>query len=92
MLYWSNIVHEIERMLMLGFRESQSFLHILSRNYQFMYTEGDLLKHKKMAVRGVFSPFSGPNCKIVNSVGQGNFKFVRGNSKNFRNFWLWQPC
>lgn len=27
-----------------------------------------------MAVRGEFSPFSGPNCKIVNSVGQGKVK------------------
>ena len=44
-------------------------------------------KHKKMAVRGEFSPFSGPNCKIVNSVGQGNFKFVRKKSGNFRNLW-----
>ena len=46
MLYWYN-VHEIERKLMLGFRESQSFLHILSRKYQFMYTEGDFLKALK---------------------------------------------
>ena len=49
-------------------------------------------KHKKMAVRGGLSPFSGLTCKIVNSVGQGNFTIVRGKSKNFRNLWLWQPC
>ena len=30
--------------LMLGFQENQTFLHVLSRNYQFMYTACDLLK------------------------------------------------
>ena len=30
--------------LMLGFQENQTFLHVLSRNCQFMYTACDLLK------------------------------------------------
>ena len=34
-------------------------------------------------------------CEIVNSVGQGNFTFVRKMSGkghgNVRNLWLWQP-
>ena len=34
-------------------------------------------------------------CEIVNSVGQGNFTFVRKMSgkghRNVRNLWLWQP-
>ena len=31
-------------------------------------------------------------CEIVNSVGQGNFTFVREKSGNFKHLWLWQPC
>ena len=30
-----------------------------------------------MAVRGAVGPLSGLICEIVNSVGQGNFTFVR---------------
>jgi len=30
-------------------------------------------------------------CEIVNSVGQGNFTFVREKSGNFKHLWLWQP-
>ena len=78
---------------MLGFsRKSILFAHIVQE--LCIHVHGRLLveNKKKMAVRGGFSPFSGPNCKIVNSFGQGNFKFVRGKSKNFRTLSLWQPC
>ena len=45
-----------------------------------------------MAVRGGWRPLSGLICEIVNSVGQGNFTFVREKSANFKHLWLWQPC
>ena len=51
-----------------------------------MYIAHDLLKAeiKKwlegMAVRGAVNPLSGLICEIVNSVGQGNFTFVRKKS------------
>ena len=45
-----------------------------------------------MAVNGALSPLSGVICEIVDSVGQGNFTFVRKKSGNFKNFWLWQLC
>ena len=44
-----------------------------------------------MAVRAALSPLSGLICEIVNSIGQGNFTFIRKKSGNFRNLWLWQP-
>ena len=47
---------------------------------------------KRMAVRGGWRPLSGLICEIVNSVGQGNFTFVREKSGNFKHLWLWQPC
>ena len=53
-----------------------------------MYTARDL---ERMAVRGGLSPLSGLICKIANSVGEGNFTFVRKTSGKFRNLWLWQP-
>ena len=44
----------------------------------------------RMAVREELSLLSGLIiCEIVNSVGQGNFTFVRKKSGNFRNHWLW---
>ena len=46
---------------------------------------------ERMAVRGVWRPLSGLICEIVNSVGQGNFTFVREKSGNFKHLWLWQP-
>ena len=47
----------------------------------------------RMAAREELSLFLGLIiCEIVNSVGQGNFTFVRKKSGNFRNHWLWQPC
>ena len=47
----------------------------------------------RMAVREVLSLLSGLIiCENVNSVGQGNFTFVRKKSGNFRNHCLWQPC
>ena len=85
-------------LLMWGFEENQSFLHVMLRNYQFMYTARDLLKAQnkwveRMAVRGGLSPLSGLIWEIVNSVGQGNFTFVWKKSGkghgNFRNLWLW---
>ena len=42
------------------------------------------------ALRGALGPLSGLICEIVNSVGQGNFTFVRKRSGNFRNLWLRQ--
>ena len=33
--------------LMLGFQENQSFLFVMLRNYQFMYTARDLLKAER---------------------------------------------
>ena len=47
---------------------------------------------ERMAVRGGWRPLSGLICEIVNSVGQGNFTFVREKSGNFKHLWLWQPC
>ena len=45
-----------------------------------------------MAVREGLSVISRLIWEIVNSVGQGNFTFVRKKSGNFRNIdWLWQP-
>ena len=47
----------------------------------------------RMAAREELSLFLGLIiCEIVNSVGQGNFTYVRKKSGNFRNHWLWQPC
>ena len=46
---------------------------------------------ERMAVRGGWRPLSGLICEIVNSVGQGNFTFVREKSGNFKHLWLWQP-
>ena len=37
-----------------------------------------------MAVRGGFGPSSSLMCEIVNSVGQGNFTFVRKKSEESR--------
>ena len=82
---------------MLGFQENQSFFHVTLTNYQFMYTVCVLLKAlfnkwvERMAVRGAWRPLSGLICEIVNSVGQGNFTFVREKSGNFKHLWLWQP-
>ena len=82
---------------MLGFQENQSFFHVTLTNYQFMYTVCVLLKAlfnkwvERMAVRGGWRPLSGLICEIVNSVGQGNFTFVREKSGNFKHLWLWQP-
>jgi len=47
---------------------------------------------ERMAARGSWRPLSGLICEIVNSVGQGNFTFVREKSGNFKHLWLWQPC
>ena len=47
---------------------------------------------ERKAVRGGWMPLSGLICEIVNSVGQGNFTFVREKSGNFKHLWLWQPC
>ena len=38
-----------------------------------------------MAVRGGWRPLSGLICEIVNSVGQGNFTFVREKSQGISN-------
>ena len=46
---------------------------------------------ERMAMRGGWRPLSGLICEIVNSVGQGNFTFVREKSGNFKHLWLWQP-
>ena len=46
MLYWRNILHETELQAVWGFQENQSFLHVLSMNYQFKYTAHDLMKEK----------------------------------------------
>ena len=66
---------------MLGFQENRSFFHVTLRNYQFMYTaclaESINKWVERMAVRGGWRPLSGLICEIVNSVGQGNFTFVR---------------
>ena len=43
-------------------------------------------------MNGALSPLSGVICEIVDSVGQGNFTFVRKKSGNFKNLWLWQLC
>ena len=40
---------------------------------------------EEMVARGGLSPSSGLMCEIVNSVGQGNFTFVRKKSGNFKN-------
>ena len=43
-------------------------------------------------MNGALSPLSGVICEIVDSVGQGNFTFVRKKSGNFKNLSLWQLC
>ena len=47
-------------------------------------------------IRGGLSSSKGRNCEIVNSVGHGNFTFVRKKvgekSGNFRNLWLCRGC
>ena len=43
-------------------------------------------------MNGALSPLSGVICEIVDSVGQGNFTFVRKKSGNLKNLWLWQLC
>ena len=59
-------------------------------HYMLLEVEGMAMR---MAVREELSLWSGLIiCEIVNSVGQGNFTFVRKKSGNFRNHWLWQPC
>ena len=78
---------KLNNMLMLGFERNQSFLHVTLRNYQFIYISRNLLWGEHW-----WSPLLGVICEIVNSVGQGNFTFVRKKSGNFRNFSLWQPC
>ena len=72
--------------LMLVFKENQSFLDVILRNYEFMYTpraesikwisEGD------GRVSWGLSLLSGLIiiCEIVNSVGRGSFTFVRKKS------------
>ena len=66
---------------MLSFEFFSFFLHVMLRNFQFIYTERDLLKAIidgwVMAERVALSPLSGLICEIVNSVGQGNFTVVR---------------
>ena len=67
MLYWRNILHETELQAVWGFQENQSFLHVLSRNYQFKYTAHDLMKAK---INGWRRQLLGEGCEIaVNSVG-----------------------
>ena len=60
------------------------------RNFQFIYTERDLLKAIidgwVMAERVALSPLSGLICEIVNSVGQGNFTVVRKRQGKVRGF------
>ena len=60
------------------------------RNFQFIYTERDLLKAIidgwMMAERVALSPLSGLICELVNSVGQGNFTVVRKRQGKVRGF------
>ena len=63
---------------------------IIHVHYMLLGVEGMAMR---MAVREELSLLSGLIiCEIVNSVGQGNFTFVRKKSENFRNHCLWQPC
>ena len=66
--------------MILGFQKSQSFLHVIVRNYQIMYIARDLLKAKICGLRegegrGGLTPLSRLICEILYSVGQGNFTF-----------------
>ena len=47
--------------------------------------------NKLVEGRGGLSPLSRLICEILNSVGQGNFTFVREKSGNFGNLWMWKP-
>ena len=91
------VVHEIERQAGVGFQGNQFIFAVYVKELPIiMYTACELLKTlnewvERMAVRGGFSPLSGLICKITNSVGEGNFAFVRKTSRKFRNLWLWQP-
>ena len=41
--------------------------------------------------RGRLSPLWRLISEIRDSVGQGNFTFVREKSRNFGNLWMWKP-
>ena len=41
--------------------------------------------------RGRLSPLWRLICEIRDSVGLGNFTFVREKSRNFGNLWMWKP-
>ena len=83
-------MHEIEPQADVDFSRTSVFLHVMLTDYTLLGVEGMAVR---MAVREELSLLSGLIiCEIVNSVGQGNFTFVRKKSGNFRNHWLWQPC
>ena len=77
---------------MLGFQENQSFFHVTLRNSIHVHcvclAESLNKWVERIAVRGGWRPLSGLICEIVNSVGQGNFTFVREKSGNFKHLWL----
>ena len=71
MLYWYNVL-EIERKLMLGFRERQSFLHILSVHFR-----DHIVKLLIQLVREILN-LSGESQRISEPSGCGNHvKFVQ---------------
>ena len=74
---------------MLGFQENQSFFHITLRNSIHVHcvclAESINKWVERMAVRGGWRQLSGLICEIVNSVGQGNFTFVREKSQGISN-------
>ena len=74
----------------VGFWIFQFFLHVILRNYRFIYTARDLLKAViygwGMAEKGALSPLSGLISEIVNSLGQGNFTVVLKRHGKVRGF------
>ena len=57
---------KLNNKLMLGFQENQCSLHVMLRNYEFMYAARTLLKTwvERMAVRGGCRPLSGLIVKL----------------------------
>ena len=88
---------KLHNKLRLGFQENQSSLHVMLRNYQFMYAASTLLKTWvdgwlwMDGCAGRMQAIIRTNCEIVHLVGQGSCVFLRKKSGNFRNLSLWQP-
>ena len=69
------------------------YIKALSIHVHYMWLAKSANKWvERMAVSGALGPLAGRIWEIGNSLGQGNFTFVRKKSGNFKNLWLRQPC